>query len=211
MGKVTFIKGYAGGYMALAWISLVLQLVLMIDHRLVSLPLTILRFFSFFTILSNLLAALSYTGIFLRSAAGGLKFFSSPAAFGAITLYMLVVGIVYNTILRSIWKPQGLQYVVNESLHLLLPLLALLGWFLVVPKTRLRWTIVFKWLYFPILYILLILVEGAFTGWYPYPFTDVTVIGYPRALLNGLVILIGMAILNLIFVVLARILAAARR
>ena len=28
------------------------------------------------------------------------------------------------------------------------------------------------------------LVHGALTGWYPYPFTDVAEIGYPRALLN---------------------------
>ncbi len=197
--------------MLLAWTSLVLQLVLMVNNPTVSLPLTILRFFSFFTILSNGLAALSFTSIFLRPPAGRFNFFSSPAAHSAITLYMVVVGIIYNTILRSLWQPQGLQNPVDESLHLVLPLLSLLGWLLFVPKDHLRWPMAFKWLGFPLFYVLLVLVEGACTGWYPYPFADAAVLGYPQALFNGLLILIGFLVLGGIFIGLARVLAGARR
>ena len=206
MTRVSYIKWYAGIYMLLAWATLILQFVLMIDNRAVSLPLTILRFFSFFTILSNLLAALSFTGIFLRPPAGRFKFFSSPAAHSAITIYMVVVGIIYNTILRSLWQPRGLQHLVDESLHLFLPLLSLLGWLLFVPKTHLRWPMVLKWLWFPFFYILLLLVEGACTGWYPYPFADAAALGYPRALFNGFLVLIGFLFLGIIFIALARIL-----
>ena len=43
---------------------------------------------------------------------------------------------------------------------------------------------------FPLAYLAWTLLHGAVSGWYPYPFLDVSELGYPRALLNivGLVV-----------------------
>jgi hypothetical protein len=211
MIEISFKRSYAAGYMLLAWATLALQFILMIDSRVVSIPLTILRFFSFFTILCNLLAALVFTGMCLPASAGRFKLFTSQGARTAITLYMLVVGIIYNTVLRSLWQPKGLHYIADESLHLILPLLCLLGWVLLVPKNKLQWRMAFTWLWFPFFYILLLLVEGAITGWYPYPFADAAVLGYSVALLNGLLILIGSLVFGIIFIALGRLISAAAR
>lgn len=45
----------------LGWFALLLQLYLIILHRVSSLPETIVRFFSFFTIQTNILVALCFT------------------------------------------------------------------------------------------------------------------------------------------------------
>jgi hypothetical protein len=39
-------------------------------------------------------------------------------------------------------------------------------------------------LIFPVLWLAFTLVRGAVIHWYPYPFIDVTRLGYPKAALN---------------------------
>ncbi|WP_426672191.1 Pr6Pr family membrane protein [Mucilaginibacter sp. McL0603] len=43
-------------------------------------------------------------------------------------------------------------------------------------------------------------MRGAFSGYYPYPFVDVTKPGYPQALLNCLGIAVAFVIISLLFV-----------
>jgi len=168
-----------------AWAAVVLQLYLILEHRVASVPETILRFFSFFTILTNLLVALCCTLVLVKPGSGWGAFFARPRMLTAITLYIVVVGLIYNTILRFLWNPQGLQFVVDELLHSVVPVLFILYWLFFVPKETLHWKDIFPWLLFPLLYCIFILVRGAFSGFYPYPFVDVTELGYGRVLLHA--------------------------
>ena len=120
-----------------AWFALALQLWLMMRLR----PETgfsaievVIKFLSFFTILSNFIVALSLTVILLKPQSRLGVFFSKPANKAAVALYILVAGIVYNIILRSLWAPQGLQKIADELLHVVVPLLYVLYWFIFVPK-----------------------------------------------------------------------------
>jgi hypothetical protein len=45
-----------------------------------------------------------------------------------------------------------------------------------------------------------VLIRGAFSGYYPYPFLDVTKLGYPQTLLNSAFIAVAFFIVALIFV-----------
>lgn len=47
----------------------------------------------------------------------------------AITVFILIVGSVYQIVLRSIWEPTGLQFIVDELLHTVIPLYMLGYWF----------------------------------------------------------------------------------
>lgn len=136
----------------------ILQLYLIIVNRTASIPETIIRFFSFFTILTNILVSVCFTTVTLEWRSTWKKIFSKPAILSATTVYILVVGVVYNIILRFLWKPQGLQQIVDELLHSVIPVLFLLFWMAFVPKANLQWKAIFAWLLYPLLYLIYVLL-----------------------------------------------------
>jgi hypothetical protein len=111
-----------------------------------------------------------------------------------------VVGVVYNLILRQIWEPKGLQMLVDELLHSVIPVLFLLYWLLYSDKKELQWKDAFLWLAYPLTYSAYILIRGFFTDLYPYPFIDVTDLGYPQVLINSLLLYLFFLVLSLILV-----------
>jgi len=109
-------------------------------------------------------------------------------------------------VLRNIWDPHGLQKLVDVLLHDLLPLLYLVFWFVLVRKNRLRWLDALWWLVFPTLYCGYLLLRGAWTGWYPYPFLDAGNGGYGSVARNGIMLLIAFLAVGLTFIAIAKLL-----
>jgi hypothetical protein len=167
------------------WVAILFQFYLIVLHRNLSIPGTIVQFFSYFTILTNIVVAVCCTLVLLKPTSRWGKFFSQPGVLTAVALYISVVGLVYNLVLRFLWAPQGLQKIVDELLHSVIPILFLIYWLLFVQKAALQWKNAFYWLLFPFIYSIYILCRGAFTGLYPYPFMDVVVLGYKQVLLNS--------------------------
>jgi hypothetical protein len=140
-----------------------------------------LNFFSYFTILSNIFAAL----IFLVSAIHQLRGKKPSAALeawrGAATVYMVTTGIIYALLLSQ--HPLGLTLAwVNLVLHQLAPVTAALDWLLAPPKVRMPVKIWWSWLAFPLIYVIYTLIRGPIANWYPYPFLDPSEGGYGRVL-----------------------------
>ena len=181
----SFIKVYALISALLGWFAVIAQFVLLLGISKGSVADTVIRFFSFFTILTNILVAFTFSFVFFEGGDKWSRFFSKASTLTAITVYIIVVGAVYNIILRMIWHPVGLQKLVDELLHSVIPLLTLLFWIFFVKKGGLVWNNAFSWLLYPMVYSIFIAIRGAFTGYYPYPFINVPEIGYSRALLNG--------------------------
>jgi len=105
----------------------------MIQNRTASISETTVRFFSFFTILTNTLVAIYFTIIsfpYRRQPA----FINSPGTLTSITVYITVVGLVYQIALRHLWQPQGTQKIVDELLHTIIPILVIIFWYLSEPK-----------------------------------------------------------------------------
>ncbi len=200
-------KWYACIIALLGWFAVVTQFILLIENRTTSLPEAIMRFFSFFTVLSNILVAITFSFVFFQGKNKWSRFFSQPTTLTAITVYIIVVGAVYNTILRMIWHPVGLQKLVDELLHSVIPVSAVLFWIFLVPKSSLKWKNSLPWLFYPMGYALFITARGVFSGFYPYPFVNVPVIGYPRALLNGVVLGVVFLGLSLFLIAIARFLS----
>lgn len=191
---------YAAIVAILGWTAVILQFYLILLNKTTSAAETIVRFFSFFTILTNILVALCCSYLWLQPGSAMGRYFSRPATLTAITVYITIVGLVYNLVLRSYWDPQGLQRWVDELLHSVVPSLFLLFWLVFVPKNKLQWKGVFPWLIYPLVYILFIILRGALSGFYPYPFIDVTKIGYHEALINTGGLLVGFLVLSLLLV-----------
>lgn len=169
--------------MVITWFALVLQLILLKE--------SIYNFFSYFTILSNLLIAISLTSEIFFPTAKIAKFLSSPTTKSAIALYILIVGLVYNLVLRGIWEPKGWQLVADNLLHVVIPLIYFIYWILFNQKNTLNWKNSIAWSYFPLAYLIYSLIRGHFVGWYPYPFLDVAKFGLSQVLINaGFVIIV---------------------
>lgn len=150
-----------------------------------------LKFFSFFTILTNVLAAaaLLIPLVAPHSAAG--RFLVRPSVRTAVTGYIIMVGVIYYLLLRDLSQRQGWSLFFEHMLHYVTPPLFVIDWLAFVDKRRLDWRIGVAALGFPAAYIVWTLVHGAVSGWYPYPFVDVADLGYARTLANvvGLVLL----------------------
>ncbi|WP_204324959.1 Pr6Pr family membrane protein, partial [Stenotrophomonas maltophilia] len=86
----------------------------------------------YFTILTNLLLAAVLTAVAFGRTVG-------ISLIGAVTLFIVIVGIVYALLLRATWNPQGWQKMADVALHDVTPLLAVAFWLGFVPKGRLAW------------------------------------------------------------------------
>ena len=179
------------------WFAIIAQLYLIIANREVPVPETLFRFFGYFTIDTNIIVALCFTFIFLGTKYRLGRFFSRPSTITAITVYITIVGIVYNVVLRSLWTPTGLQMIVDELLHTVIPALVIIYWLIFVPIEELKWKNAFPWLIYPIIYMIYAFALGAITKFYPYPFVDVNELGYNKALINTGGVLLVIFILSL--------------
>lgn len=161
-------------------------------------------FISFFTVECNLLVAfcLSFSLLFPQTAAG--KFFLKNTVQTAIALYIFIVALVYNTVLRGLYSFTGMQWMVDNLLHVAAPVLFILYWYFFTPRTFLQWKECLYWLIFPLLYTVYSMVRGTFVHWYPYPFLNAEKLGYPKVFVNMLVILAVFLITGLILIAINR-------
>lgn len=197
MTKLTLRKYVVLAGASITWFAIVFQFILMMQHRVTSVPETIVRFFSYFTILCNILVAVSFTG--LTTEKGRFySFFSRPSNATAVLLYILVVGIIYNTVLRGIRELHGADLFVDTLLHSVVPLYMLLYWVFFISPGGLSVKKAFSWLWFPFLYCIYIMIRGAFSGFYPYFFLNVATLGYGKALLNCLYVTVTFLVLALL-------------
>lgn len=171
----------------LSWMTIITQFVLLLEARMTSLMEAILRFFTFFTILTNILVAIVFTALWLKPK-NIFSFFTLFNTMSATAVYIFVVGFLYNTVLRFIWEPQGLQRIVDEMLHLIIPIVFITYWMYNIKSNTIQWKSIFNWLMYPMLYLVVILIRGHFADYYPYPFVNVLELGYSKVILNSLLL-----------------------
>jgi len=188
----------------LGWFALVGQFYLIILNRITSIPEIIIRYFSYFTILTNLLVAICCTALLTNRNSKIKSFFSRQNTLTAVAVYITVVGLVYNSILRFLWNPQGLQWIVDELLHSVIPLLFIVFWLLIVPKGKFQWKNVLAWLLYPLIYLVFVLLRGLPSSFYPYPFIDVDKIGYYKTFINSSGMLLAFLAVAIIFLIINR-------
>ena len=131
----------------------------------------------YFTILTNLVVA-SVSAALARGA-------RLPDWLTAGTaLWIGFVAAVYHQMLAHLYDLRGWWAVADAGLHTVVPLLYLALW-LLLPKQGLRWRHVLPWAAFPLAYAAQALLRGHLTGWYPYPFLDVSRLGLAQVLWNA--------------------------
>jgi hypothetical protein len=172
------------------WAGLVLQLLVAVRSGGNSVPAwhSLLGALSYFTVLTNLWVTVLVSARVARVSAR--NFLSRPGTLAAGAVYIVVVGIIYSLVLRTLWAPSGIHKAADMILHDLMPVLYLLWWLLFAPKGGLAWSEPLKWLLYPLAYFVFSLLLGHFTGRYLYPFADIPALGLGAVLRNGLLLLV---------------------
>lgn len=161
-------------------------------------------FLGFYTILTNLLVVGVLTAAAWRARGAVGRFLSRPGVQTAAAMSIVIVGLIYNLMLRQLWSPTGWLLVADAIVHDAMPLLYLLYWWLAVPKDGLRWSQVLIWQSYPAGYFVYVMVRGAVSGWYPYPFVDVNALGYVQVLIDAIAVLAVFVVVGLLLVALGR-------
>jgi len=166
---------------SISWAGIILQLSIASD--------SLFNFISYFTILANLFIAISLSISLIKPASKIGIFLDGVSVQSALALYIFVVAVIYNSIIRGAWTQTTAQFIADNLLHVLIPVLYILYWLIFVPKGILKWKDLIHWIYFPLIYLLYCLLRGALIGWYPYFFINVNELGYSRVFINIAMIL----------------------
>lgn len=187
-----FRTGYRAIVALLGWLALATDYALIVMTRSGPALFTwTINFFSFFSILCNILVALAMTlpWVAPRSRLG--RWFDRPWVRTILAAYIIIVCIVFYVMLRNLAHPHGLRFAYDFILHYVTPILFIIDWLLFVPKQDLSWRIPLGGFLLPVLYIIWTFLHGAVAGFYPYPFLNVSQLGYEQVLANiaGLIML----------------------
>ncbi|RYY64482.1 MAG: hypothetical protein EOO13_18440 [Chitinophagaceae bacterium] len=163
------------------------------------------NFFSFFTIQCNILVAITAASAAFFSTTRPGRFFTSTSVQTAIALYIFIVALVYNTVLRGLIPLEGWNLLLDTMLHVVNPLLYLSYWFMVSrKKSLLEYKHGLYWSIFPFAYLVYSMIRGAVVGWYPYPFLNAVQKGYPTVALNILIMIVVFLIAGLLLIAATR-------
>ena len=173
---------YAAAGALLGWFALLLQLYLILAQSpagALAMLGTVITYFSFFTILTNILVALVFTAIVVapgnRTGAVFLPSFGA-GRHGGLHRYRRASSTGYCCGNYGIPRARS-----GLPTYFCMPSFRLgyvVYWLLFAPRTGLRWKDAVGWLAYPGVYLVYILARGAVSGLYPYPFVDVKVLGY---------------------------------
>jgi len=171
----------------LTWVTIIGQYIIMArSGDFGSIGAATLTYLGYFTVLTNILAALAFTTPFLKPGNTLRQFFDRQAVRAAIALYILVVMVVYWALLASIHDPTGWSAIFNVGLHLVIPVLFIFDWIIFSPKGNMSYKHLPYWTIYPVAYGLFNIARGLITGFYPYPFLDVSKLGYGNVFVNML-------------------------
>lgn len=182
--------------------ALFAQLVLVIEGASVlitddppSLAERLRRFVLYFTIQCNLLAAVAAVSLMIKPDRNGAfwRVLRLDAVVG-----MIITGLVHWFFLRPLLDLQGWSYATDKLLHVVTPILVVLCWIAFGPRPRIDLRTGLLALIWPVAWMVLILVQGAVSGWYPYPFLDVGSQGAGPVAIAAVLIAVAMIVTGLL-------------
>lgn len=165
----SWVAVYRIGFSLLSLVAIAYQFIHSVD---INPDFSVGNFFSFFTIESNILAALTLLA-FGFGRVGRPSSRTAEVIRGAAVLYMVTTGIVYGLLLSGYTSELDTATPwVNNVVHRIFPVVLLVDWLIAPPAVRIAVRDALVWLIFPLLYLAYSLIRGPIADWYPYPFLD---------------------------------------
>ena len=148
----------------------------------------LVRFISYFTVLSNILVLVTSWLLAADPVRDGRWWrLVRVAAMTGIA----ITGVVHWFLLRPLLDLHGADAAVDKLLHVVVPLLAVAAWLAADPHGRLGPRDAVVSLAWPVAWTGYTLVRGGLVDWYPYPFIDVGELGWGRIVGN----IVGISVL----------------
>ncbi|NUR96894.1 MAG: Pr6Pr family membrane protein [Kribbellaceae bacterium] len=145
----------------------------------------LVRFASYLTIWTNVLgAATAFT--LLRDPQRDGRIWRALRLDAVVILFG--GGLVHWFLLRPLLDLSGADLVADRLLHIVVPILVVIGWIAFGPRRRIDTGDLGRFLVVPLVWFAYTLIRGAIVDWYPYPFVDVNEHGYPTVVLTALAI-----------------------
>ena len=145
--------------------------------------------YQYFTLWTNTL-------VFLVMASVAINRPTSKVLILATAVSIAAVGIIFHGVLNPPGGQQGLDLLANLITHTFAPVLCPLWWLVFHSKYDFQWKDSLPCLIFPAVYCVYAIIRAEFSGFYPYPFINLQVLG-----IVGLVK--SIAIISMAFLVLA--------
>ena len=156
----------------------------------------VVDYFSYFTILSNIIVIIVCTLLALDRA----RPTSVMRALRMDSLMMIsVTGLVFAIVLAPTFHPDGLENVTNPLQHYVTPVLTVLTWLIWGPRAWFRLSTVFTALVIPVVWLAYTFARGALFHAYPYPFLVVDTLGWGQVLVNVFGVLVVGIVLGLMY------------
>lgn len=127
----------------------------------------------YFTVQSNLMVCglLTYSNLRRIPIFKKLKA-PHPLLFGAVAMYIMATGVIYNVLLAASVESSGFNTLILNINHSVTPILYLLVWITDHNDFRYPLKSPLYWIIYPITYAVFASVEGAVTGKFRYFFLD---------------------------------------
>lgn len=163
-------------------------------------PVNPFNLYGYFTIQSNLIAAVSWAVAGWLALAGRPRGRAASLLGALATTCLVIVGLVYALLLAPLGAAGGVPVVwANTIVHVVTPIAGVVDWVLVRDRCRLSLRSVWVILVFPIVWTTVVLIRGATDGWVPYPFLDPAqgygVVALFSAAIAAMFVLVGTGVL----------------
>lgn len=166
-------------------------------------------FFSYYTILTNIVLVLIYLSEVLPAA--WLSLFRHPVTRGLMAANIALVAIYVFFVLRFLTTLENLFLLADTILHYLCPVIYLLWWLVTQKHGQLRWANLPVMLAPTFVYFVYAVARGAWVQEYPYPILNAIKLGYPQVLLNAVYMTAGLTVLALVVIALDGLLSRQSR
>lgn len=156
---------------------------------------SVVFYFTYFTILTNLVLVLIYLGALVRGKRWLVPFRRPVMRAGAAAAITLVM-VYYAIFLHGLYADQSQFWLANIALHYISPVIYLI-WFAGWNRSgTVSYGSIPVMMSLPALYLAYVLLRGALTGEYPYPMLDADALGYYQVLQNIAGLAIAFAVLS---------------
>lgn len=145
--------------------------------------------FKYFTIQSNIIVVLYFSMLLWTKSHQKSMIFRNYI--GAVTLCITMTFSMFFLFLEPIWNPQGIHLISSTILHYINPFLVIVFFVISMKDYSFRYKDIAIWVIYPILYLIFVLIFGAITGDYIYPFLNINELGILTFVLTILILLLG--------------------
>ena len=159
-----------------------------------------LEMFKYFTLQSNLIVTI-YFLMFLVSKYRDKKMFSN--LFGGVVVYISITSFVFILFIERLVSPTGFGFFGSVLNHYITPVLVMTFLYKYKDDYNFSFSNIRIWIIYPVSYLLILVIIGAFTNNYLYPFFQVEDVGVLGLLISlfGIIILFTILSFSLVKIV----------